>query len=179
MPYAGPSHPPTSGMWWWPWGLENHGRTIAIKSGFWQSSQWSQGLVTYFHQVWPMISNDTQTLLKQSNMLRPLLPPGAKYCSALASKVSNAPNSPCHNLHRNFVRVPSSTGNVATVAAPSLVIMSEISVIVKGQGSDHWREFWELEKSWEMLAKNDQKQQLPNHTLRFCCYESLLQANYA
>ena len=73
MPYAGPSHPPTSGMWWWPWGLENHGRTIAIKSAmrnshrinpdnFWQSSQWSQDLVTYFHQVWPMISNDTQTL---------------------------------------------------------------------------------------------------------------------
>ena len=73
MPYTGPSHPPTSGMWWWPWGLENHGRTIAIKSAmrnshrinpdnFWQSSQWSQDLVTYFHQVWPMISNDTQTL---------------------------------------------------------------------------------------------------------------------
>ena len=39
-------------------------------------------------------------------MLCPLLPPGAKYCSAFASKVSNAPNSPRHNLHTFFCESP-------------------------------------------------------------------------
>ena len=127
MPYAGPSHPPTSGMWWWPWGLENHGRTIAIKSAmrnshrinpdnFWQSSQWSEDLVTYFHQVWPMMSNDTQTLFW--NKVTCSAPCYLQVPSTALRLPATSPMLPTHLA----------TGNVAFVAAPSLAIMSEMSL---------------------------------------------------